>query len=83
MAINKGLEKQLAKETLSLMVNDDEERVEKKYQFYLQYTSGYQKQLDTNLQLFMMHVYSLYQISKLNDHKLHLTHNENGKMYTM
>ncbi len=68
MAINKGLEKQLAKETLSLMVNDDEERVEKKYQFYLQYTRGYSRQLDTNLQSFMMHVYSLYRISKLNDH---------------
>jgi len=66
MGINKGLEKQLAKETFSLMVIDDEERAESKYNFYLEYTRRFPKELNEKLHSLMMNVYSLYKISNIN-----------------
>ncbi len=69
MKINKGLEKQLAKETLNLMVNDDEQRVENRYIFYLEYTRKFPKEFDQKLQSFMMNVYSLYHIHNMKDGK--------------
>ena len=69
MKINKGLEKQLAKETFRLMVNDDEQRVENRYKFYLEYTRKHPGQLNEELHSFMMNVYSLYKIMKIKDGK--------------
>ncbi len=65
MKINKGLEKQLAKETLNLMVNDDELRVENRYTFYLEYTRRFPNELNQKLHSFVMNVYSLYKISNI------------------
>ena len=67
MKINKGLEKQLAKEVFSLMVNDDAQRVDNRYIFYLEYTRKFPNELNEKLHSFVMNVYSLYQINNMED----------------
>ncbi len=71
MKINKGLEKQLAKETFGFMVIDDQERVENKYTFYLEYTRRFPNELNEKLHSLMMNVYSLYKISNINSEETH------------
>ena len=71
MKINKGLEKQLAKEVFSLMVNDDAQRVDNRYIFYLEYTRKFPNELNEKLHSLMMNVYSLYKISNINSEETH------------
>ena len=62
MKINKGLEKQMAKEILSLIINDDEKRVRTNYKNYLEYIGRYSKEKDNRILSIVKKCYEFYRI---------------------
>jgi len=62
MGINKGLEKQMAKEILSLIINDDEKRVRTNYKNYIEYTERYSKENDNRILSIVKKCYEFYRI---------------------
>ncbi len=60
MTINKGLENQIATETVLQMVKGDIERVEATYKRYLDYTRQYPGQFDKRKQSFVVNCYAVF-----------------------
>lgn len=66
MKINKGLEKQLAKETLGFIVDYDKERIEFKYITYLEYTRRFPNEFDKRIQKVVVNSYGFYKMGEVN-----------------
>ncbi len=69
MKINKGLEKQMAKEIFTSIINANKESVERNYINYLKYTREYREEYDKRIQSVVMNGYSHYKINELKDAK--------------
>ncbi len=66
MKINKGLEKQLAKETLSFIVDYDKERIESHYIEYLEYTRRFPQEFNKRIQRTVVNSYAFYRMEEIN-----------------
>jgi len=66
MKMNKGLEKQLAKETMCFIIHGDKERVESNYIEYLEYTRKFPHEYDQRIQRVVVNSYAFYKMGEIN-----------------
>jgi len=65
MKINKGLEKQLAKEIFGFIISYDKERIESKYLSYLEYTRRFPHESDKRIQRTVVNSYAFYKMGEI------------------